>query len=100
VYTAEEIEAFRAALERRIEEFLASNPWYPGDPGRGSYFRVVECGYGPDQVLTQAAEDAGITVSILELPMKTVMWVNPGEVTVSAGYQAPIVGVPLEEDGG
>lgn len=94
-YTAEQVEAFRVALERRIEEFLADQCWYPDDPKRGSYFRVVECGYGPDRVLTQAAEDAGITVTILELPMKTIMWVNPGEVAVSAGYCAPIVDVPI-----
>lgn len=100
-YTDEQREAFREALAARIEEHIQKfserwpweGSWDPAEPFRASAMRTIHCDYGPDPMLADAAEQAGIKVTMLDVPMKTVMWVNPGEVKVSEGYGADPVTV-------
>ena len=89
-YTAVQVEAFRTALAERIEARLADHlhSWNPDDPLWGAAFRVICNGYGLHPVLLDAAEEAGIQVRLLDLPIETAMWVNPGHVTVGEGRGA------------
>lgn len=45
-------------------------------------------GYGPDGILADAAEEAGLNAGEPRWPWKTMMWIRAGQVTVSAGYGA------------
>lgn len=85
-----EIEAFRQALADEIERHLEANGWRPEKPDFGSYMRSIAVDYGPDDVLVDAAAKAGFDLKMLDLPVKTVMWINPGIVKVSQGHCAPI----------
>ncbi|MEU9208520.1 hypothetical protein AB0D27_11340 [Streptomyces sp. NPDC048415] len=80
-----EIEAFREALADDIEQHIAQYSWRPDEPDFGSYMRAIQIDYGPDPVLADAAKRAGFELKMLDLPMKTVMWINPGIVTVAEG---------------
>jgi hypothetical protein len=82
----EQIEAFRAAAADAIEGHVSQYEWRPDEPLFGSYMRTITCDYGPDPLLADAAERAGFKLSTLDLPMKTVMWVNPGKVSVAVGH--------------
>ncbi|MHC3474674.1 hypothetical protein ACYF6T_39105 [Streptomyces sp. 7R007] len=87
-----QIDAFREALAEDIEQHLGTYGWLPDHPEFGSYMRAVMVDYGPDPVLAGAAEKAGFELRTLDLPMKTVMWINPGIVKVSEGHSAkPVV---------
>jgi hypothetical protein len=98
-FTDQQRQDFRAALADRIEEHLQKlstgiwkGGWDPAEPQRGSANRAIGCDYGPDQVLNDAAMRAGLSIQMLDLPMKTVMWINPGVVKVAEGYNAdPVV---------
>jgi hypothetical protein len=89
---ADQVEAFRAHLEQGIIAMLRDpiNSWEKAvaeGPQWGSYFRTIAVDYGPDKVLGDALKAAGLPSGAeLLLPLKTVMWVNPGVVKVSAGY--------------
>lgn len=85
----EQIMYFESVLHRLLADKFKSN-WYPGDPQRGSYERTVGVDYGPDEILADASERAGIAISLCRFPVKTMMWINPGEVKVAVGYGAPI----------
>ena len=94
-FTDEQVDAFRRQLAERIEQHLIKwesypheGAWDPSDPRRASALRAIGCDYGPDEVLTEAAELAGLALKMFDLPMKSVMWIDPGEVKVSAGYGA------------
>ncbi|MFI6249020.1 hypothetical protein [Streptomyces sp. NPDC051016] len=87
-----QLEAFREALVDEIDQHVAQYSWRPDEPDFGSALRAIAVDYGPDPVLADAAERAGFELKILDLPMKTVMWINPGTVTVAEGYSAqPVV---------
>jgi len=91
-WTPEQIDAFRTALVDEIEQHVEKYSWRPDAPDFGSALRALMVDYGPDPVLADAAERAGFELKILDLPMKTVMWINPGIVTVAEGYSAqPVV---------
>mgnify|MGYP001559346407 CR=1 FL=1 len=51
---------------------------------------TVGVDYGPDRILSEAAEKAGINLEF-RLPIKTMMWITPEKVSVSEGYRAPEV---------
>ncbi|MGP4085472.1 hypothetical protein [Streptomyces sp. KR55] len=90
--TPEQIDAFRTALADRIEQHVAQYSWRPDEPDFGSYMRSIGVDYGPDDVLADAAERAGFKLTSFDLPMKTVMWINPGIVKVAEGHGAgPVV---------
>lgn len=95
-FSDEQREAFRRELADGIEQHLRKwetgtfeGGWRPGEPRWGSANRSFGCDYGPEPVLREAAERAGITLKSIDLPMKTCMQVNPGEVRVGEGYNAP-----------
>jgi hypothetical protein len=101
--TAEQIETFRAHLEQAIVPYLHQNAWEKAvteDPQWGSALRAIDVDYGPHELLADALEAAGIPArkGTLLLPLKTVMWVNPGEVKVAAGHGAGIESLPLIEE--
>lgn len=77
-------EAFRDALAARIVKALEGYP---------SLSFGVD--YGPDAILAEAAQEAGIRLGMTSLPWKTQMWVDAGKVRVSKGYGAAPVDVPL-----
>lgn len=86
--TPEQVEAFRTALAEVIEQELSERPedWRPGDPSFASAFRAIAGDYRPARELETAAERAGFKLKMFDVPMKTVMWVNPGVVTVAVGH--------------
>ena len=99
-YTAEQVDVFRRELAVTIEEHLRQweappfeDAWNPDEPQRGSALRSFGCDYHPEPVLANAADRAGIKIGSLDLPMKTVMWVNPGIVRVSEGHSGDVVTV-------
>ncbi len=79
--------AFEDSLKILLVKHL-SKTWEPDEPGRGSYLRVIACDYAPSSVLREAAIAGGIKPHCPPFPMKTVMWINPDEVSVSCGYGA------------
>jgi hypothetical protein len=84
--TAEEQERFRAALEEVIGEHLRDCPgckWMPSGEHR------VKVEYDPDDLLYAAAERAGIDMDSRELPVKTVMLFQGGEILAKEGYGSP-----------
>lgn len=46
--------------------------------------------YGPDGCLWRAGEQAGVKIHSTTFPIKTIMWIKPGKVTVSQGYRAEV----------
>lgn len=92
-FTDQQRTAFARELAPLIEAHLRENEtgiwegaWRRDDPKRGSAIRDVSIDYAAHPVLRQAAEAAGIELKTLDLPLKTVMWINPGEVIVAEGY--------------
>lgn len=90
--TPEQVEAFRGHLELNViamlrEPFRAWDKAVAEGPQWGSALRTIAVDYGPDPVLADALAAAGLPRRAgLLLPMKTVMWVNPGQVKVAAGH--------------
>lgn len=67
----------------------SGNGWRPDQPNFGSANRVIHNDYGPDAVLVIASRLAGIPGNLSNrFPIKTCMWVNPGDVKVRCGYSA------------
>ncbi len=77
----EQVERFGVALADGLVGFVR--------PERNNYLAVD---YAPKGILLEAAEKAGIEIGNLDLrfPFKTGMWIEPGRVTVSCGYRAPL----------
>lgn len=90
---AEKIIAFEKALEagvnKLIQKSVDKGTWKEENPRWGSAFRTIATDYGPEPILREALDAAGIR-SGMYLPIKTVSWVDPGLVTASAGYGAGI----------
>ena len=64
--------------------------------GSGHYENNLHVDYGPDMLLSQAAEEAGLK---MEFPWKTNMWLHNDCVAVRNGYAAPVqYHYPLDED--
>lgn len=80
----EEVATFRAALLDTLEARMA--PLW--DTPNGASRRTVRVDYDPDPALADAAAAAGLELKYGELPIKTVMWIDPGVVTVKEGYGA------------
>ena len=91
-FAAEVLDKFeaelRAGMARRFNDL---GGWSAEQPDWGSYGRCVSVDYGPCQVLSDAlARAGGRDNGITCFPWKTVMWVDPGKVTVRHGYAAPV----------
>ncbi|WP_282204527.1 hypothetical protein [Kitasatospora fiedleri] len=89
-YTPDQVEAYRVALTARIEAHLAQSEWSLAEPIFGSEVRCLYNDYSLDPVLTEAAATAGIEVGVADLPLKTVMWIDPGKVSVRSGYGSEV----------
>ena len=102
--TPAQVTAYRVHLAETIEDHLRQwetgiwdGAWSPAEPSRGSALRAILCDYGPDQVLTDAADRCGVKIGRLMFPIKTVMWINPGCVKVRSGYDAGVEEVYSEQ---
>ncbi len=82
--TADRFERELAA--KMISDF--SEGWDPSRPLWGAAFRTIGTDYHPDGFLQAAGRAAGIERLDPYLPIKTIMWVNPGKVVVRCGYAA------------
>lgn len=71
---ADKIDRFQEELEKSL---------------RGRTRDWISVDYGPDITLTDACGRAEIEDIGYRFPVKTCMWINPGEVKVSCGYRAP-----------
>lgn len=89
VITEEQIARFKNELMCRWVKRNQDN-WSPDKPLLGSALRNLATDYSPAGELAEALEVAEITPANLVLPIKTVMWIDPGKVSVSCGYGAPI----------
>ncbi|GAA4209061.1 hypothetical protein GCM10022252_75020 [Streptosporangium oxazolinicum] len=88
----EQVEAFRAAVEGAILG------WCLGEKWAAAVALHVATDYGPDLILAAALANAGIAdrSPVGPLPIKTRMWVRPGQVQVSYGYGGAITALELE----
>jgi BTG family protein len=89
--TREEADQYAEALAVGIEQHLAQwGRWDPAKPHFGSALRSIGVDYGPERVLTDAVDAVGLKISRVAWPMKTVMWIDPGEVRVAVGERGGI----------
>jgi hypothetical protein len=84
----QQVDAFRQHLAARTEEHLSRWCWDPADPLRAAELRALRFEFDPDGVLAGAAQDTGITLGLGDLPVKTVMYIDPGCVSVASAYRA------------
>ncbi len=97
--TEEQITKFKESLHARMI-LHCQDSWNPEQPDWDSYGRSIGVDYGPDRILSDACRDAGIKDADQRFPWKTVMWTNPGRVTVACGYGAePVTIYPVPEIG-
>lgn len=104
--TAAQVNEFRAHLEAVLLAWIGDPQRYwrdaveSGGNRLGAAFRTVAVDYRPDPILGDALEAAGLggAFMTLRLPLKTVMWVNPGRVTVRHGYKDPEGELDLEPE--
>lgn len=95
--TEEQYCNFREALQNEIDAYLQErNNWRPDEPQRGH--RWIGTDYHPCAVIQKAADAAGITQASLRFPIKTGMWIDPGEVRIARGYRAPIETIYKREE--
>lgn len=88
--TEERIKVYEEGLARRIQAVLDR------DPDGHATEHGLHCDYDPGPFHRAALEEAGLTVRSFTLPGKTYMKVSHGRVSVSDGYAAPFVDLPLE----
>ena len=83
---------FEDALARLGHEVIDEDDgWDVTRPEWGAIHRTCcKVDYNASRVLTQAANEAGIANIDMRLPIKTVMWINPGSVKVAKGYRASV----------
>jgi hypothetical protein len=86
-FDADERDRFQRELEEGIEALIRA----PDDPRRlPEKLRVVQVDWEPDDTLVQAAARAGLDLEVTDLPLKTMMVIEPGvQVRVSQGYGQP-----------
>lgn len=91
--TAGQVARFRDELAAGIEAHLVrwetgtfAGAWRPDEPRWASSLRSVSIDYHPWSLFRDAADRAGFRLPGLALPIKTVMWINPGQVRVAVGY--------------
>lgn len=95
--TPEQVDVFEKTLATLLPKYLG-RIWDPLKPNFGSACRVLDCDYGAHLLLVAAALLAGIEPTCPPFPMKTVMWINPGNVQVRHGYRAPEETIWKEEE--
>ena len=85
--TADKIAIFERALAEAIER-RCSQYWQEDNPEYGAFDREIMIDYHPNTVFLEAAAVAGIKLGMGDLPWKTYMQIDPGNVQVASGYQA------------
>jgi hypothetical protein len=103
IATPGQVERFKEVLRNEV---LADQSWQrtwdeavnKGEPIWASVYRVLATDYGPVLHLRTAMKAA--MVSPIWLPMKCVMWVNPGIVRVASGHAAEPVTIYERPAGG
>lgn len=65
--------------------------WDEKCPMRGSGLRCLSVDYAPEGHLETAARKAGIDER--RFPVKTIMWIDPGSITVAVGYGAKPISI-------
>jgi hypothetical protein len=76
-------------IQDEIDERESRGSWDYDEPYRGQTF--MKCDYHADPLLQEAAETVGLDISSMTtFPIKTSMWIDPGEVRVKNGYTAGI----------
>lgn len=88
--TEKQLKVFKEALVDAITKHIERNEVWD------SALRVIGTDYGPDKILAEAAEKAKIDQASLRLPWKTLMWIDPGRVSVAQGYGAPVEAIYSE----
>jgi hypothetical protein len=94
----EVVNNFRSALVTWLDEAIEDNKcagnWRESEPRFCSYFRAgwLNIDYNVHGILKNLALSVGIPEKELmfRFPIKTIMWVNPGEVEVRHGYGAGV----------
>jgi hypothetical protein len=92
--SAAQIETFAACLADLIRtSLMVGEAWEIAardGSKQGAYHRAFGVDYDPSQIIKDAwiAADGGKIMGVF--PSKTVMWVNPGSVTVKVGYGSEI----------
>lgn len=71
----EKIQAFRTALTEICQRAWPS---------------TLSTDYAPEDALREAVERAGIDNAEIRFPIKTMMWIEFGRVSVKCGYGAPV----------
>lgn len=90
--TERQIQTFEIVLAQLIQaSFITHDSWATAssrnDPQYGSALRCIGVDYGPDAILSAAYQASGGVCGVGLFPLKTSMWVNPGEVRVRLGYR-------------
>lgn len=49
---------------------------------------IIDVDYHPSQILTNAADKAGLKMRLLHWPLKTTMWIDHNRIEVRHGYGA------------
>ncbi len=86
VATAAQVGVFREAFRVALTAYLLPS-WRPEEPTWGQGTRAFGVRYGPDDVIATALDESGVRGSAW-LPIKTTMWIDPGEVRVRIGRRA------------
>lgn len=76
------IDLFEDALARRFEAIDDARWPFP--------ISIAAVDYDPDRHLVEAAEEAGLSLGMASLPVKTSMYSCNGKISVSCGYRAPL----------
>jgi hypothetical protein len=71
----EKIQAFSTALREICQRELPS---------------ILSTDYAPEDALLEAVQRAGIDNAEVRFPIKTMMWIEFGRVSVKCGYGAPV----------
>lgn len=88
-FDAEKVDEFEKKLAKRLQEKIEDRRWDYQQPFVGN--TTVRCDYHADPVLQDVAEEVGLEISSMTtFPIKTTMWLDPGEVRVKTGHSAEI----------
>jgi hypothetical protein len=96
--TKEQIATFEIELAKEIKLYIEDSfneAVAEGNPRWGSGIRVIAVDYHPMKLMKEAACRAGFDLGMTRLPIKTCMWINPGEVSVACGYGSDQVTLDL-----
>lgn len=100
-FDAEKVDEFEKELATRLQKKIKDRRWDYQQPFVGN--TVVRCDYHADPVLQDVADEVGLEISSMTtFPIKTTMWIDPGEVRVKTGHSAEMrtvweIGDYLEE---